>query len=81
MQLSFKAVHRFSFYGEKISELHRRFGDLSRKKAADAYALELIGDAYSIVGKKRLGQQSYKKAFALSPENTRLKGKIEQYSS
>jgi tetratricopeptide (TPR) repeat protein len=46
------------------------------KKSKDAYALELIGDAYCIIGKKKQGLKSYKKAYELSPDNLRLKGKI-----
>lgn len=47
------------------------------KSSKDPYALELIGDAYSIIGKKKQSRSSYTKAYELCPENTRLKGKIE----
>jgi predicted alpha/beta superfamily hydrolase len=47
------------------------------KSSKDPYALELIGDAYSIMGKKKQSRSSYTKAYELCPENTRLKDKIE----
>ena len=47
------------------------------KRSKDPYALELIGDAYAIVGQKKQSRRSYTKAYELCPENTRLKGKIE----
>jgi predicted alpha/beta superfamily hydrolase len=47
------------------------------KNSKDAYALELIGDAYTIIGKRKQGLKFYKKAFELSPDNLRLKGKIK----
>ncbi|WP_341908382.1 alpha/beta hydrolase-fold protein [Fluviicola taffensis] len=47
------------------------------KSSKDPYALELIGDAYAIIGKKKQSRNSYIKAYGLCPENTRLKNKIE----
>lgn len=45
----------------------------------DAYALELIGDAYALNGNKKQSLNSYKKAFEIYPENTRLKEKLERF--
>jgi predicted alpha/beta superfamily hydrolase len=50
------------------------------KNSKNPYALELIGDAYAIIGKRKESLKSYRKAFELSPENSRLKGKIENKS-
>lgn len=47
------------------------------RNSKDPYALELIGDAYAIIGNKNQSLNSYKKAFEINPENNRLKGKIE----
>ncbi len=45
--------------------------------STNPYAFELIGDAYSIIGKKKQSLKSYTTAYELSPENIRLKGKVE----
>ena len=50
----------------------------NNKHANDPYALELIGDAYAIAGKRKQSLNSYTKAYVLSPDNNRLKGKIEK---
>lgn len=47
------------------------------KNSENPYALELIGDAYAIIGDKKQSIESYKKAYEISPENIRLKRKIE----
>lgn len=45
----------------------------------DTYAMEVLGDAYFILGKKKQSLNFYSKAFELSPENVSLKNKIANF--
>lgn len=48
------------------------------QNSKDFYALELMGDAYAIIGKKKQSLHYYKCAYELSPDNLRIQRKIEK---
>lgn len=70
-------VGEINFYQKKYQNCIEAIEIYLEKNPNDSYALELIGDAYSIIGKKKQSLKSYTKAYELSPDNIRLKGKIE----
>jgi predicted alpha/beta superfamily hydrolase len=50
-----------------------------KKDPNNLYALELMGDAYFVLGDKVKSQEYYVKAYKLSQENIRLKKKLDQF--
>jgi predicted alpha/beta superfamily hydrolase len=48
-----------------------------KKNSKDSFALELMGDAYALIGKKSQSLKYYKLANEISPDNLRIKEKIE----
>jgi predicted alpha/beta superfamily hydrolase len=73
----YREVGMINFYQKKYQNCIDALEIYLEKNAKDAYALELIGDAYSITGNKKQSLHSYKKAYELAPDNLRLKGKIK----
>jgi tetratricopeptide (TPR) repeat protein len=71
-------VGQINFHQKKYRNCIEALEVYLEKNPKNPYAFELIGDAYFIIGKKKQSLKSYKKAYALSPENIRLKGKIEK---
>lgn len=47
------------------------------KNSNESYVLELMGDAYARIGKKKQSLNYYKIAFELAPDNLRIKEKLE----
>jgi len=70
-------VGEINFYQKKYKNCIEAIEIYLKKNPTDSYALELIGDAYFYNGKKKQSLNSYKKALEIDPENSRLKGKIE----
>jgi tetratricopeptide (TPR) repeat protein len=60
-------------YQNCIEALEKYFN----KNCKDSFALELMGDAYALIGKKSQSLKYYKLANEISPDNLRIKGKIE----
>ena len=73
----YREVGEINFYQKKYQNCIDALEIYLEKNPVDPYALELIGDAYTIIGKRKQGLKSYTKAYEISPDNTRLKGKIE----
>jgi predicted alpha/beta superfamily hydrolase len=73
----YREVGVINFYQKKYQNCIDALDIYLEKNPVDPYALELIGDAYTIIGKRKQGLKSYTKAYEISPDNTRLKGKIE----
>lgn len=73
----YREVGEINFYQKKYQNCIDALEIYLEKYPVDPYALELIGDAYTIIGKRKQGLKSYRKAYEISPDNTRLKGKIE----
>lgn len=71
-------VGEISFHQKKYQNCIEALEIYLNKNPTNPYALELIGDAYTIIGNKKQGLVSYKKAYELSPDNIRLRGKIER---
>jgi len=74
----YREVGEINFYQKKYQNCIDALEIYLEKNPTNTYALELIGDAYTIIGNKKQGLVSYKKAYELSPDNLRLKGKIER---
>lgn len=74
----YREVGIINFYQKKYRNCIEALEVYLSKNSSDSYALELIGDAYSIIGKKNQSLKSYEKAFELTPDNLRLKEKIEE---
>jgi predicted alpha/beta superfamily hydrolase len=70
-------VGEINFYQKKYQNCIDALEMYLEKNPVDPYALELVGDAYTIIGKRKQGLKSYTKAYEISPDNPRLKGKIE----
>jgi tetratricopeptide (TPR) repeat protein len=70
-------VGEINFHQKKYKNCIEALEIYLEKNPTDSYALELIGDAYFYNGKKKQSLKSYTKAYELSPDNLRLKGKIE----
>ena len=75
----YREVGEINFYQKKYQNCIDALEVYLEKNPVDPYALELIGDAYTIIGKRKQGLKSYTKAYELTPDNLRLKGKIENY--
>lgn len=73
----YREVGEINFYQKKYQNCIDALEIYLEKNPVDPYALELIGDTYIIIGKRKQGLKSYTKAYEISPDNTRLKGKIE----
>ena len=73
----YREVGEINFYQKKYQNCIDALEVYLDKNSKDSYALELIGDAYTIIGKRKQGLKSYTKAYELTPDNLRLKGKIE----
>ena len=71
-------VGEINFHQKKYQNCIEALEIYLEKNPTNSYALELIGDAYTIIGNKKQGLVAYKKAYELSPDNLRLKGKIER---
>ncbi len=74
----YREVGEINFYQKKYRDCIDALEVYLAKNSKDSYALELIGDAYAITGKKKQSLNSYTKAYELSPDNLRLRGKIEK---
>lgn len=72
-------VGETNFFQKKYANCIEALTIYLDKNSKDTYALELIGDAYFNLGKKKKSLKQYAKAYELSPENTRLKKKIENF--
>lgn len=73
-------VAEINFHQKKYQNCIEALEIYLNKNPTNPYALELIGDAYTIIGNKKQGLVSYKKAYELFPDNLRLEGKIERRS-
>lgn len=71
-------VGEINFHQKKYQNCIEALEIYLKKNPTNPYALELIGDAHTIIGNKKQGLVAYKKAYEISPDNLRLKGKIER---
>lgn len=73
----YREVGIINFNQKKYQNCIEALETYFKKNSKDSFALELMGDAYALFGKKSQSLKYYKLASEISPDNLRIKGKIE----